>query len=216
LKKIFFNIFSISIIFLLLSLGTWQLVRLQWKQELILEIKKSTNQKARVFQSASHKNFQKVKIEGKLLKQNYFIYRLSEKGKYGFDLLSILQLDSSNLVLIKRGWTRKIDNTMKLNNTEERSVFEGVLYPLKEKGLFTPNNSPKENFLYYFDKQKLEHELNNKFYPYILVQDKKDLKFLNLENKQIVTISNNHLQYAVTWFVLAIGIIIAFWFYKRK
>jgi surfeit locus 1 family protein len=216
LKKLFFNLFSILIIFLLLSLGTWQLVRLQWKQELILEIKKSTNQKARVFQSASNKNFQKVKLEGKLLKQNYFIYRLSEKGKYGFDLLSILQLDSSNLVLIKRGWTRKIDNTMKLNNTEERSVFEGVLYPLKEKGLFTPNNSPKENFLYYFDKQKLEHELNNKFYPYILVQDKKDLKFSNLENKQIVTISNNHLQYAVTWFVLAIGIIIAFWFYKRK
>ena len=74
----------------------------------------------------------------------------------------------------------------------------------------------KENFLYYFDKQKFEQELNNKFYPYILVQDKKDLKFSNLENKQIVKISNNHLQYAVTWFVLAIGIIIAFWFYKRK
>ena len=216
MKKIFFNLFSISIIFLLLSLGTWQLVRLQWKQELILEIKKSTNQKARVFQSASNKNFQKVKLEGKLLKQNYFIYRLSEKGKYGFDLLSILQLDSSNLILIKRGWTRKIDDTLKLNNTEETSVFEGVLYPLKEKGLFTPDNSPKENFLYYFDKKKLEHELNNKFYPYILVQDQKDLKFSNLENKQIVTISNNHLQYAVTWFVLAIGIIIAFWFYKRK
>ena len=216
MKKIFFNLFSISIIFLLLSLGTWQLIRLQWKQELILEIKKSTNQKARVFQSASNKNFQKVKLEGKLLKQNYFIYRLSEKGKYGFDLLSILQLDSSHLILIKRGWTRKIDDTLKLNNTEETSVFEGVLYPLKEKGLFTPDNSPKENFLYYFDKKKLEHELNDKFYPYILVQDQKDLKFSNLENKQIVTISNNHLQYAVTWFVLAIGIIIAFWFYKRK
>jgi surfeit locus 1 family protein len=82
--------------------------------------------------------------------------------------------------------------------------------------LFTPDNSSKENFLYYFDKQKFEQELNNKFYPYILVQDKKDLKFSNLENKQIVKISNNHLQYAVTWFVLAIGIIIAFWFYKRK
>ena len=60
------------------------------------------------------------------------------------------------------------------------------------------------------------YKLNNKFYPYVLVQDKKDLKFSNLENKQIVKISNNHLQYAVTWFVLAIGIIIAFWFYKRK
>ena len=130
--------------------------------------------------------------------------------------MSVLQLDSSNLILIKRGWTRKIDNSMKLNNTEETLMFEGVLYPLKEKGLFTPDNSSKENFLYYFDKQKFEQELNNKFYPYILVQDKKDLKFSNLENKQIVKISNNHLQYAVTWFVLAIGIIIAFWFYKRK
>ena len=181
-----------------------------------MKLKNLLIKKLEFFNHASNKNFQKVKHKGKLLKQNYFIYRLSEKGKYGFDLLSILQLDSSNLILIKRGWTRKIDNTMKLNNTEERSVFEGVLYPLKEKGLFTPDNSPKENFLYYFDKQKFEQELNNDFYPYILVQDKKDLKFSNLENKQIVTISNNHLQYAVTWFVLAIGIIIAFWFYKRK
>ena len=140
MKKLFFNLFSILIIFLLLSLGTWQLIRLQWKQELIFEIENSANKKARVFQSRNHKNFQKVKLEGKLLKQNYFIYRLSEKGKYGFDLLSILQLDSSNLILIKRGWTRKIDDTLKLNNTEETSVFEGVLYPLKEKGLFTPDN----------------------------------------------------------------------------
>ena len=216
MKKIFFNLFSILIIFLLLSLGTWQLVRLQWKQELIFEIENSANKKARVFQSRNHKNFQKVRLEGKLLKKNYFIYRLSEKGKYGFDLLSILQIDSSNVILVKRGWARKIDNSMKLNNTEETFMFEGVLYPLKEKGLFTPDNSSKENFLYYFDKQKFEQELNNKFYPYILVQDKKDLKFSSLENKQIVKISNNHLQYAVTWFVLAIGIIIAFWFYKRK
>ena len=216
MKKLFFNLFSILIIFLLLSLGAWQLVRLQWKQDLIFEIKNSANKKAKAFQSRNHKNFQKVKLKGKLLKKNYFIYRLSEKGKYGFDLLSVLQLDSSNLILIKRGWTRKIDNSMKLNNIEETLMFEGVLYPLKEKGLFTPDNNSKENFLYYFDKQKFEQELNNKFYPYILVQDKKDLKFSNLENKQIVKISNNHLQYAVTWFVLAIGIIITFWFYKRK
>ena len=216
MKKIFFNLFSILIIFLLFSLGAWQLARLKWKQELILEIQNSTNQQAKIFQANSHKNFQKVKLEGKLLKKNYFIYRLSEKGKYGFDLLSALQIDPSNTLLIKRGWTNKIDNKMKLNNTQETFVFEGVLYPLKNKGLFTPDNSPKENFLYYFDKQKFERELNSKFYSYILVQDEKDQTYLNLENKQIVTISNNHLQYAVTWFVLGIGIIIAFWFYKRK
>ena len=59
-------------------------------------------------------------------------------------------------------------------------------------------------------------QLNTKFYPYILVQSRKDLKFLNLENKQTIKISNNHLQYAVTWFVLGISIIIAFWFYRKK
>jgi len=216
LKKIFFNIFSTLIIFLLFGLGTWQLVRLQWKQELILEIKNSSKQEAQIFQTNNHKKFQKVKLQGKLLKNNYFIYRLSEKGKYGFDLLSIFQVDSANVLLVKRGWTKKIDNSINLNNTEDIFEFEGVLYPLKAKGIFTPNNNPKENFLYYFDKQAFEKELNNKFYPYILVQSKKDLKFPNLESKQGITISNNHLQYAVTWFVLAIGIIIAFWFYKRK
>lgn len=204
------------IIFLLFGLGTWQLVRLQWKQELILEIKNSSKQEAKIFRSNSHKKFQKVKLQGKLLKNNYFIYRLSEKGKYGFDLLSLLQVDSANILLVKRGWTKKIEDIMKFNNTEDIYEFEGVLYPLKKKGIFTPDNSRKEDFLYYFDKQAFEKELNNKLYPYILVQSKKDLKFTNLESKHIIAISNNHIQYAVTWFVLGIGIIIAFWFYKRK
>ena len=201
---------------MLFSLGTWQLIRLQWKQELIKEINNSSIQKPKIFQKNNHKSFQKVKLQGKLLKNNYFIYRLSEKGKYGFDLLSVLEVDSSNSLIVKRGWSKEIDNSMKFNNTNKIIEYEGILYPLKDKGIFTPENNKAENFLYYFDKRFFEKELNTKFYPYILVQSRKDLKFLNLENKQTIKISNNHLQYAVTWFVLGISIIIAFWFYRKK
>ena len=105
---------------------------------------------------------------------------------------------------------------MKFNESDKVTQYEGILYPLKEKGIFIPDNNKAENFLYYFDKRFFEKELNIKFYPYILVQSKEDSKFINLENKQTIQISNNHLQYAVTWFVLGIGIIIAFCFYKRK
>ncbi len=97
MKKLFFNLFSILIIFLLLSLGTWQLVRLQWKQELIFEIENSANKKARVFQSRNHKNFQKVKHKVPMLSLgNAF----NEEDLKNFEkkIINFLSLKNSNSI----------------------------------------------------------------------------------------------------------------------
>jgi surfeit locus 1 family protein len=215
LNKKLFSIFSIFLIFILFSLGGWQLVRLQWKKDLIKDINLSISQPAKSLITENIKNYQKVKSQGILFKNNYFVYRLNEKGKYGFNLVSILQLNTTDAVIIQRGWVGKIEKSMMTNNQEVYS-FEGVLYPLKSKGMFTPDNNPKENFLYYLDRDKLEYNLKTSIYPYVIIQTGKDQNFPVLQNNLNINISNNHLQYAITWFVLGFCIIIAFWYYKKR
>ena len=87
MNKNLFSIFSIFIIFILFSLGGWQLVRLQWKKDLIKDINLSISQPAKSLITENIKNYQKVKSQGILFKNNYFVYRLNEKGKYGFNLV---------------------------------------------------------------------------------------------------------------------------------
>jgi len=59
LKKIIFTSFSFLIIILLFSLGTWQLIRLNWKQQLIQDISASINKPAlEVSDLAQVKSFQ--------------------------------------------------------------------------------------------------------------------------------------------------------------
>ena len=216
MKKHIFNLFSFTVVILLFSLGTWQLQRLTWKQELIANVKNSIEQQAINFQIGKVREFQKVKLAGALLKDNYFVYRLNEKGEYGFNLISVLKIDPEYFILIQRGWIPKIEEKYKKNTNKDHISLEGIAYALKAKAPFTPENNKNENFFYHIDEKKIRKLLQIKISPFLIIQSSTDQFFDNLKNKQNTSMSNNHLQYAITWFVLGICIIIAFWFLKKR
>ncbi|GEM_PF-492299 len=216
MKKHIFNLFSFTIVILLFSLGTWQLQRLTWKQELIANVKNSIERPAITFQIGKVREFQKVKLAGALLKDNYFVYRLNEKGEYGFNLISVLKIDPEYFILIQRGWIPKIEEKYKKNTNKDYVSLEGIAYSLKAKAPFTPENNKNENFFYHIDEKKIQKLLQIKISPFLIIQSSADQFFDNLKNKQNTSMSNNHLQYAITWFVLGICIIIAFWFLKKR
>jgi len=217
LKKIIFTSFSFLIIILLFSLGTWQLIRLNWKQQLIEDISVSINKPAfEVSDLAQVKSFQNIKLSGDLFKKNYFIYQLNEKGKYGFNLISLMKVNENYSVLIQRGWINSIKDEYKFNLNNEQYKLSGRVENIKPKGFFTPNNDTNLEFKYYIDVGLLETINKVKIYPFILIQTSKDGQFENIKNLQNLNISNNHLQYAITWFVLGFCILIAFCFYRKK
>ena len=217
MKKIIFTSFSFLIIILLFSLGTWQLIRLNWKQQLIQDISASINKPAlEVSDLAQVKSFQNIKLSGDLLKKNYFIYQLNEKGKYGFNLISLMKVNENYSVLIQRGWINSIKDEYKFNLNNEQYKLSGRVENIKPKGFFTPNNDTNLEFKYYINVELLETINKVKIYPFILIQTSKDRQFENIKNLQNLNITNNHLQYAITWFVLGFCILIAFCFYRKK
>lgn len=219
MRKTIFNLFSITIIFVLFSLGTWQLYRLQWKENIIHKIEVFSKLPPISFDINSIEEFKKIKINGKLLEKNYFLYQLNEKGNYGFNLISVLQTDNSNFFLVKRGWLPKIEKKYEenyLSETANNVEIEGTLYLAKPKRNFVPENSNKEKFYYYLDIGQLSKSLNVQLEPYLIEQSSPDKYFVNLKNTSRINITNNHLQYAITWYVLGFCILIAFWFLKKR
>jgi len=219
LKKTILNLFSFIIIILLFSLGTWQLYRLQWKENIIRKIELSSKLPPTSLDINNMEEFKKIKIKGKLLLKNYFLYQLNEKGNYGFNLISVLQTDNSNFFLVKRGWLPKIEKKYEENYPLEivsNVEIEGVLHLVKPKRNFVPENNDKEKFFYYLDINQLSKSLNIKLAPYLIEQSSSDKYFINLKNTSRINITNNHLQYAITWYVLGFCILIAFWFLKKR
>jgi len=217
LKKTIFNLFSLIVILILFSLGTWQLYRLQWKENIIKNISESSKLEPALLTINNIQEFKKIKTKGQLLEQNYFLYQLNDKGKYGFNLISILKTESSDFFLIKRGWLPSIEKKYEKNIIGNQPIeIEGFINLIKTKGAFVPDNDSNERFFYYLDIKKLSNTLNIKIHPYLILQSVPDEYLPNLKNINNIKIPNNHLQYALTWYVLAICILIAFWILKKR
>jgi len=195
----------------LFLLGTWQLYRLQWKNELISEISKSYD-KSPVWFNVNSKLYSKVKVEGKIISQPIFVYNLGNKGQYGYDIY--IPVETNELVLlIRAGW---VDKQFQLNPKDlNRNIsIDAILLSPKRKNYFTPKNS--NDLIFFLDMEILKSNFEKNLFPLIAENRSNLLNQYNLKKPNKIELPNNHLQYALTWYSLCFVIIIAFLIYKRK
>ena len=208
------DIFFIFFVLILFLLGTWQILRLNHKNNLKENLEKNLKKNSINFNPEINKEYTKVFIKKKSLKPEVFLYNLNE-GEIGFKVIVPYKVNNSLVVLIDKGWVRK----NKINEIKKTSfnddIIEGFTKRIKEKGLFTPDNNIKEDFTYFIDINSLKKNLNKNIYPLLIIQTSKTNKDISANNYQIY-LSNNHLQYAITWYGLALFTIIFFVYYRKK
>ena len=96
--KFLFSVFVYFFILIFLSLGTWQLIRLNWKIELISEINNSLDNDAVSFDGKYPKNYKRVKFDVDINDtQVIFLYSLNENGEPGFDVINSIKIDNFNI-----------------------------------------------------------------------------------------------------------------------
>ena len=146
MKNLFlFNILVFLFISLFCSLGTWQLYRLQWKQNLISQISEGLKSSPVKYSQNIKKNYQKVTLVGEYnFKNQIYLYSLNTKGQPGFDVVTPFQTISKENVLVNRGWIEKdFINTPEINHSTIN--ITGLLRKANRKNIFTPENDVKEN-----------------------------------------------------------------------
>ena len=208
------DIFFLFFILIVLSLGTWQVFRLYSKKNLISNLEKNLKKNSTNFNLDISEEYTKVFLKKKNLKFRIFLYHLY-KGEIGFKVIVPYEVNSTMVVLVDKGWVKKDKINLIKNTVFNDEIIEGYTKKIKEKNFFTPNNNIKEDFSYSVDMDNLKKSLSKNIYPFLIIQTTQSNKDI-IPNNYEVRLSNNHLQYAITWYGLALVTVIFFLYYRKK
>ena len=103
-NKFLFSVFVYFIILTLLSLGFWQIYRLNWKLELIEQIEHSLKNDPVELSNIEKKNYLRIKTSGDIdFDKQIYLYNLNDSGKPGFEVINPIKIGDENY-LVNRGW----------------------------------------------------------------------------------------------------------------
>ncbi|MDC0427405.1 SURF1 family protein [Candidatus Pelagibacter sp.] len=212
--KFLFSIFVFFFISIFLALGSWQLVRLNWKLDLIEQIQSSLKEEPININNTVLKNYYRIKAIGKINFENQiYLYNLNEKGEPGFEVINPVEINNKNY-LLNRGWIPfNKKNDKEINIIDENNIV-GVLRKQIKANMFKPKNDISNNYWFTLNREDLYDFTGEKFSPYIIYLSSKN----EFPKTKLITanISNNHKKYAITWFSLAISILLIYLYFRKK
>ena len=199
---------------MLLSLGTWQLYRLNWKLNLLSEIENSLKNDPVEFSKVNKKNYLRIKTSGTIdFNKQIYLYNLNESGKPGFEVINPVIIDNENY-LINRGWIPFDKKDKPEVNLINESNIIGTLKLQHKASTFKPENDINKNYWFTLNREDILKYTGKKFSDYIIYLNG-DYK---LPKPKVITanISNNHKKYAITWFSMAISILLIYLYFRKK
>ena len=218
-KLVPFVAFVIALL-ILLSLSLWQVKRLVWKTNLIEQrVSNFEGEPKNLYdiRKPNENEFKKVFIEGQLLNNlEFFMPALSKNGNNGFHIIVPMEVEKKKLILFDTGWVplAKKEKNKRLNNLiKEKKIFTAVIRLPGRKGYFQPDNDNIKNFWFFVEPKLMEEtismKLENRFYLEAVDNGPNGYP---LGNQTRIYLRNNHLQYAITWFLIALSLIGVFIF----
>ena len=212
--KFLFSVFIIFFIFVFIGLGTWQIIRLNWKNNLILEIENSLKNPPVELAQSSKENFLKIKTSGSIdFDKQIYLYNLNESGTPGFEVINPIMIGDENF-LINRGWIPfEKKGTQEINVFDQKNII-GTLKLQGRKNIFKPDNDLDENYWFSLNREDILKFTGKNFSKYIIYLDGNYQ--LPRPKKITANISNNHQKYAITWFSLALSILLLYLYFRKK
>ena len=199
---------------MLLSLGSWQLYRLNWKLDIISEIENSLKINPVELSKSNNKNYLRIKTSGTVdFDKQIYLYNLNNSGKPGFEVINPILIGNENY-LINRGWIPFDKKDKAEINLINSNHIIGTLKKQSKANSFKPENDIEKNYWFTLDRDDIFSYTGKKFSKYII--------YINGDYKtpepKVITanVSNNHKKYAITWFSMAISILLIYLYFRKK
>jgi len=230
---------ALLLVAVFLGLGTWQVVRLQWKLDLIARVDARVHANpvaapgavkwAQVTKESDE--YRRVRVAGHYLYQfTTPVQALSELGS-GFWLLTPFCTDEGHIVFINRGFIPVADNKPgsypgsraqgdPCAAPGDKVAVTGLLRITEPKGGFLRENDPVANRWYSRDVAMLTaaRGLSN-VAPYFIDvgkgQEPQGVPERAVGGLTVISFTNNHVVYALTWYALALMAGAAWWWVRR-
>ena len=188
--------------------------RLNWKLDLINQIENSLKIDPVELQNVEKKNYLRIKTSGQIdFEKQIYLYNLNETGKPGFEVINPIKVGNEDY-LINRGWISfDQKNKPEINVVDQKNII-GTLMLQSKSSSFKPKNEVDKNYWFTLDREDILKFTGKNFSNYIIYLNG------NYENPRprVITakISNNHKKYAITWFSMAISILLIYLYFRKK
>ena len=213
-NKLLFSVFVYFVILTLLSLGFWQIYRLNWKLELIEQIENSLKNDPVELSNIKKRNYLRIKTSGDIdFDKQIYLYNLNDAGKPGFEVINPIKIGEENY-LMNRGWIPFEKKDLPEINLVDQNQIVGTLLLQTKASSFKPENDIQNNYWFTLNREDISKFTGRNFSEYVI--------YLNGDYKipkpRVITakISNNHKKYAITWFSMAISILLIYLYFRKK
>ena len=197
-----------------MSLGFWQLYRLNWKLDLISQIENSLKNDPVELTSSKKKNYLRIKTSGEInFDKQIYLYNLNDNGKPGFEVINSIKINNENY-LINRGWIPfEKKGSQEINLINQNEII-GTLLLQPKYSSFKPENDLEKNYWFTLNREDIFKFTGEKFSEYVIYLNGD----YNVPKPRVITakISNNHKKYAITWFSMAISILLIYLYFRKK
>lgn len=205
---------------LMLGLGTWQVERLAWKTNLIRHAEAGLAAPAIDLPAGvdlASLDFRHVAARGTYIHDAAVAFGLSAiGGEPGGRLITPMRLDDGRIVLVDRGW---LPEPLLPPRTPAELQPKGVVdidgiarwRGSGSAGWMVPSNEPEKRRWFSWDIQAMQQALGLDILPVEIVLEHSEGP-ADLPKAQPVTIDlpNDHLGYAITWYGLAVVLLVIY------
>ena len=215
------TLMSLPILLVALGLSAWQMERREWKRNILDHI--AANQAAAPISLEDllkadpliHE-YGKVKLKGTLLNDHeFYLAARSLKDDVGLHVITPVRDERGRVVLFDRGWipsNRKDPASRGASRVEGAVELVGVVRRSQKKPYFVPDNDPTKNFWFTVDVPVMRKLAGGApdagLDAFFLDADAtRNPGGLPIGGQTRLDIPNDHLQYAITWFGIALALV---------
>jgi surfeit locus 1 family protein len=222
---------SAAALSVLIGLGLWQLQRLQWKEGLIAQIEARVKAepvllKEAVAQASAGEDvsYLRVRVEGRFdnAKERY-LFAVSD-GTPGWHVITPLETPDGEAALVDRGFVPdalKDPAARPQGELNDAVTLTALARPPETQGLFVPDNEIERNRWFWRDLRAMTRSMfgdgAKDVAPFFLEAERSDVHGgWPRGGETRLDLPNNHLQYAITWFLLALCLVVIYVLYVRS
>jgi surfeit locus 1 family protein len=214
------TLITLPIVALCLGLGVWQVRRLHWKEGLIEQraaalaappvAPPQTPAEARAL--APHR----VVDEGILLNdKEILVHAIGPEGGAGFDVLTPLREPGGRIVFVNRGFVPaalKDRAARRAGDPAGRVRLTGMLLLPGRPGMFVPDNQPDRHEWFWVDLSAMSTaDRLSDVAPFFIAADASpNPGGWPKGGTSLPELPNHHLQYAITWLLLALAALVIY------
>ena len=213
------TIVTLPALLMLIGLGSWQLQRLQWKNDLISSFEARSSADAITIPAANAElddlEFRNLALYGVFQNdKETFLTGRTYEGNAGFHVVTPFLLDDGRIILVNRGWVSedyRDPAKRAFSQIDGKTSVTGILRRPGVKGYFVPENQPENGFWFTLVPSEINQHLAlgdaaiDQFYADALRTS--DVVTLPIAAKTKLNLRNAHLSYAMTWYGIALALI---------